>query len=975
MKKYCVSSGLLSVLIVCISLMCGTISSAGEVDNQGAESFKLCENSAAAADIIISPASSAQIISYANDLAEYLNKISGAVFQVTQGDGSSGIVLGLPENFSALPFSASFQKTPFTREAYIIRSTSSGLYLLGASHLAVRDAVWDFLGKLGYRQFFPGEHWEYIPSISTLTVSYNIQSSPDFLARRIWYNWGISDYNETPYNEWSVRNRMVKGFDLNSGHAYEQIRAAKEQEFADHPEYIALVNGERNSNKFCISNAGLRDLVVQYAVDYVTNHPNIDSISMEPSDGDGWCECDQCAAIGTPSDRALLLANEVAEAINNLGLGDKYVGMYAYNMHQAPPHIQAHPKVVVSACNGFLSGEYTFDEILDGWHNKGATMGVYEYFSVIAWDWNLPKGVFTADWQRVAERIAQYHTKGVRFFDAEAGDAWGPYGLGFYMASKVLWDVNNKANAQSFVDDFIEKSFGPAQDTMRDFYTLITTDETRRSLTDYLARMYRLLKKARDEAAGNQAVENRIDDLIKYTHYVELYKIYDEDSSAQNRDNLLRYVYRIRESMMVHAYGIWARLNDDSYEAFNNEDDGRRDTTPVTEADIVQYLTDGIANYQPQDTGFIPVDYSKDLVAVIPPHTDNLTMGYYPFTLAGSGRPESAAYHAQGEQEYYIWIKKDVDEIHLKVRTEEVYGKFSPKLTLYYPDNPPGSREVAEYTWSHDGTWHDLTIPVTLKGLYKLVFKDGDDFTSIDWPEDLPVVMESRDGGDNVETQFRTYWDAYFYVPKGTEKIAAWITKGEGWEWDLQGTVVGPDGNTYVNFEEVEEGSWFTINVPNGLDGKLWHFKEIVGHITPATFPPYYTVDPKVMLLPKEVVARDALTKLEPNSITDHTLTYSAGAHGSVSGATVQSVADGADGTEVTAVPDAGYHFVSWSDGSNANPRRDTHVTVNISIVARFKRNFPWSCFFPVIYGKNEKKVCRNILCPLTKLNNRGHHD
>ncbi len=951
MKKYCVSRGLLSVLIVFISLLCGTMSSAGEVDNQGAESFQLCENGGGV-NIIISPASSAQIISYANDLAEYLHKISGAVFQVQQGDGSSGIVLGLPENFSALPFSSSFQKTPFTREAYIIKSTSSGLYLLGASHLAVRDAVWDLLGKLGYRQFFPGEHWEYIPSISTITVSYNIQSSPDFLARRIWYNWGVTDYNETPYNEWSARNRMVNGFDLKSGHAYEQIMAAKEQEFTDHPEYIALVNGERNSNKFCISNAGLQDLVVQYAKDYVTSHPDIDSISMEPSDGDGWCECDPCAAIGTPSDRALLLANKVAEAINTLGLGDKYVGMYAYNRHQAPPHIQAHPKVIVSGANGFLSGEYTFDEILDGWHNKGATMGVYEYFSVIAWDWNMPKGVFTADWQRVAEKIEKYHTKGVRFFDAESGDAWGPYGLGFYMASKVLWDVNTKENAQSFVDDFIEKSFAPAKDTMRDFYTLITTDDAAHSLSDYLARMYRYLKQAREEAAGDQAVIKRIDDLIKYTHYVEFYKIYDANGTQEDEDNLLRYVYRIRESMMVHAYAIWSRLNGGDYGAMYNEEDTRRDPTPVTEEEILQYLNDGIANYEPEIT-YTFNDYSQDLVPVVLPDTDGLTKGYYPYALDSSDRPTNC-FSAMGRQDYSIWVKQDVNEIHLKVKTVACYENFQPGLTLYYPDNSPESSEIAQYTWVNDGQWHDLTIPTVKKGLYKLVFQDGNDFTSIDWPEDLPVVMESKDGGENVSTQFMDYWDAYFYVPKGTEEIGAWVTKGEGWQSAMEGTIIGPDGNTYLDLTEVDDGSWFTINVPEGMDGKLWHFKEIIGHIIAANFPPYYTVDPKIMLLPKEVVEQDALTELEPNNTTDHTLTYSAGEHGSVTGATVQSVADGADGTEVTAVPDTGYHFIAWSDGSTANPRRDTNVTVNISILASFKRNFPWSCFLPGIYGKNE---------------------
>ncbi len=67
-----------------------------------------------------------------------------------------------------------------------------------------------------------------------------------------------------------------------------------------------------------------------------------------------------------------------------------------------------------------------------------------------------------------------------------------------------------------------------------------------------------------------------------------------------------------------------------------------------------------------------------------------------------------------------------------------------------------------------------------------------------------------------------------------------------------------------------------------------------------------------------------------------YTLTYTAGAHGSISGVSPQTVARGANGTPVQAVPAAGYHFVKWDDGSTANPRTDTNVTKNITVTAQF---------------------------------------
>ena len=67
-----------------------------------------------------------------------------------------------------------------------------------------------------------------------------------------------------------------------------------------------------------------------------------------------------------------------------------------------------------------------------------------------------------------------------------------------------------------------------------------------------------------------------------------------------------------------------------------------------------------------------------------------------------------------------------------------------------------------------------------------------------------------------------------------------------------------------------------------------------------------------------------------------HTLAYSAGANGSISGSASQIVDDGGSGTAVTAAATAGFHFVNWSDGSVQNPRTDTNVTADIAVTANF---------------------------------------
>ena len=70
-----------------------------------------------------------------------------------------------------------------------------------------------------------------------------------------------------------------------------------------------------------------------------------------------------------------------------------------------------------------------------------------------------------------------------------------------------------------------------------------------------------------------------------------------------------------------------------------------------------------------------------------------------------------------------------------------------------------------------------------------------------------------------------------------------------------------------------------------------------------------------------------------------YTLTYTAGAGGTISGASPQTVSQGASGTAVTAVPNVGYSFVNWSDSSVSNPRTDANVSQNVTVTANFAIN------------------------------------
>ena len=80
-------------------------------------------------------------------------------------------------------------------------------------------------------------------------------------------------------------------------------------------------------------------------------------------------------------------------------------------------------------------------------------------------------------------------------------------------------------------------------------------------------------------------------------------------------------------------------------------------------------------------------------------------------------------------------------------------------------------------------------------------------------------------------------------------------------------------------------------------------------------------------------------------AIDTFTLTYSAGANGSIVGSATQVVDWNTSGTEVVATPAPGYDFVTWSDGVLTAARTDASVTATKSVSASFA---PTPAFFPV---------------------------
>lgn len=817
----------------------------------------IAEDGKALLPIIISENASASTKSNASKLAEYLGKIGGAKFKIETGDGTSGISIGLATDFPALKLASTFKSDDILkREEYLLRTHAGGLLVLGASDLAVQHGVWDLLSRLGYRQFFPGKNWEVVPYLQRMELGIDTLEKPDYHSRRIWYGYGAWDYAKEPYRDWCEKNRALQGVNLNTGHAYDGIVKALKKEFSNHNEYWPLLNNERKevrNPKPCLGNPDLRSLIVKNAVGQVKKNTLLDSISMDPSDGGGWCECKACSKLGSVSDQAITLANETATAINQEFPG-KLVGIYGYNFHSPPPNIKVHPKVVVSVATAFIKGGMSLEDIISGWAEKGATLGIREYYSVNTWDRDQPGHARGGNLDYLQRTIPEFHSKGARYMSAESSDNWGPNGLGYYFAARMLWDVSEAKNRDAIERDFLTRAFGPASPAMKDFYDQINGSKPHLVVDDQLGRMYRSLQKARVMADATE-IKNRLDDLALYTRYCTLYHRYaTADGKARQLafENLIKHAYRMRTTMMIHAYALYRDLagrdktvsipTDAKWQVPEGKNPWKS-SVPFTPQEIETFITEGITAHKLVELNFKPVNFGANLL----PAMSRLAIpGDLP---AGEFTP------GRGTQSFLTYASQP-SNIELNITGGMIAhyrDRGNVKVELYKigGESQTGEKETLVETNASippDGVERTLKLSLKQPGLYKIIVKDGNDRTQVNWPKGQLMTIASTQ--ENPMNRFYGLWMGYFYVPKGTKMIG--LFGGE------HGEVRDSQDRPHF-WLNGREPNFYSVPVPPGEDGKFWRVRYCRGAVRLLTVPPFFAKTPGELLLPDEVLAKDGI--------------------------------------------------------------------------------------------------------------------
>ncbi|MDB5283851.1 MAG: hypothetical protein JWO06_2926 [Bacteroidota bacterium] len=505
------------------------------------------------------------------DLQYQLGKATAQDFKLITKDTTltSGIIIKkLDRTVDKNP--AEGKLDPDNDDAFIIRSDGKNkLEIIAYTKPGLINGIYTYLDTLGFRWYHPGDEWAYTPALKDIRIKLDQVCAPDFALRTFFGTWGtprnrVIDNTalvDRQWGQWYTRNRLGGAYNL-SGHAWGTFRYQVRDSFTVHPEYTAMVNGVRlpqtaPSLKFCISNPGLQQLFVNYFVEQLKKNIKNNSwqrifcVSVEPSDGEGDCECDACKKMGSVSNRDFFLANLVAKEFQKIW-PTAYVNLYAYDTHAMPPDFALEPNVIVQIIPYKYQDYSTPEQMIATWRKKTSNLFIYDYYGLPILNVDMP---LNGELQpaEYGKRVKHWHQLGIKGITLESSYGIGATGLGLYLFARLSW--NSGADVNALLKDYYTTNYGKVGSTMQQVQQVLADDSVQREKA--LTKGMKLLNTAKTEISAEQ--NTRLTDYKAYLHYLKLlYRMQktDEQMDTVASDNLLRFTYSIFFTKMVHQFPI-----------------------------------------------------------------------------------------------------------------------------------------------------------------------------------------------------------------------------------------------------------------------------------------------------------------------------------------------------------------------------------------------------------------------------------
>ena len=409
----------------------------------------------------------------AGELQRFLGQMTGAALPVVESTNGPAIILMSTEEFGP--------------EGFRLKTEGQNVVISGSRRRGAMYGAYALLERLGCRWY--AENCTRVPRVAKLSIpALDEVQRPAFEYREIFIT-------EACGKDWAARNRLNGNhteLDASTGgkivyypfgHSFYKL-VPPEQYYAAHPEYFALVGGERRASnaQLCLSNPDVLRIATDGVLRWAVEHPEANVFSVAQNDEDAWCECDPCRRIeeeeGAHSGPILRFVNAIAAEVSRK-YPDKYIDTFAYRYSQRPPRkVRAHPNVRVRfapicACQAHPyetcpQNKFVIDD-LRGWARVSDKLYVWHYIT----NFNQYLAPFP-NLDELGVDLAMYHRNHVVGLFLQGARSKGGGGelaeLRSWMLARLLWDPSLDPNA--LVREFLHGYYGAAAPAMQEYLDL-----------------------------------------------------------------------------------------------------------------------------------------------------------------------------------------------------------------------------------------------------------------------------------------------------------------------------------------------------------------------------------------------------------------------------------------------------------------------------------------------------------------------
>lgn len=459
-----------------------------------AQELPLAEGGKSQYVIVIPENASPPVRHAADELANFLQQMSGASFTIqtdnAQPAAECEILLGNSRRLLELGINIDWQK--LGKEGYVLKTVGKRLVIAGGEPRGTLYGVYGLLeDHLGCRWFTPD--CSRIPHYDRLLVGPLDETVIPVLEYREPYTYDCFD------GDWCARNRVNSSSGrlgpqhggkvrFGSGffvHTFNRL-VPPEKYFDEHPEYFSLVNGKRlkDHSQLCCTNEDVVRIVTEEILRAMEQDPEAFVFSVSQNDWHNYCQCDKCQALAQAEDSqiapVLQMVNRVAEAVAQR-FPDKAVETLAYQWTRKPPKtMRPRANVIVRLCSieccfshplatCDLPANRAFVEDLQGWAKIGNRLWVWDYVTDFR-HYFLPFPNQRVRNDNIKLFVANNVT-GIFEQDTYNTPNSELAALGGYMTAKFLWNPNYDENLA--MSEFLEGYYAAAAPLIRKYIDLL----------------------------------------------------------------------------------------------------------------------------------------------------------------------------------------------------------------------------------------------------------------------------------------------------------------------------------------------------------------------------------------------------------------------------------------------------------------------------------------------------------------------